>query len=77
MGREYITPQELKLRKCSYCGSTKLRVKLERTIEYEEVWDAAHQYKTLESEQVELINEFIHGVECADCGESLSDAAGL
>jgi DNA-directed RNA polymerase subunit RPC12/RpoP len=77
MGREYITSEELELEKCPYCGSTRLRVEVARKVIYEEVWDAGNSYTTLDSDPLDVEWEVIYGVECADCGEDLSEEAGL
>ena len=77
VGREYITPEELSLERCPYCGSSRLKVEVAKKAVYSEVWDAADGCRVLESRLEEVEWEVIYGVGCADCGEDLSEEAGF
>ena len=76
MGREYILVSEFEPARCPYCGSRRLKIYGAKKMEYEAVYDVIS--KTVEDcEYVNTEYDVIYGVECAECGEDLSEKYGL
>ena len=78
MGREYISASELKPIKCPYCGSKRIKIYGARKMIYEEEIDG-ETLRTIEAttEYTDIEWDVIYGVECAECGEDLSELVGL
>lgn len=76
MGRAFLRPDEVKLKKCPYCGSDRLVLYEERLVSVREVV-SAKTGETLSETVDEVIDEIVVGVECDGCGEDLSEECGF
>ncbi|RLE87711.1 MAG: hypothetical protein DRJ67_04115 [Thermoprotei archaeon] len=79
MGREWIHLDELELpEKCPRCGSRRFIVYGAKKVEYKEVYEVVGgEVRLVDSEQTDIEWEVAYGVECAECGEDLSELAGF
>jgi DNA-directed RNA polymerase subunit RPC12/RpoP len=79
MGEEWISLDELKFpEKCPYCGSRRFKVYGARKVEFEAVYEVTDEgIKTIDDQNVDCEYEVAYGLECDECGEDLSEEAGL
>jgi len=79
MGKDYIHLDELNFpRVCPSCGSTKFLVEGAKKIYYTEWYEVTEDgVKLVDSSPYHVEWEVAYGIECANCGEDLSDLAGF
>ena len=79
MGREWMYLDELEFpSKCPNCGGRKFIVYGAKKIVYKETYEVTDEnIKLLNSEQEDVEWEVAYGIECAECGEDLSEYVGF
>jgi len=76
MGKEFINYDKFTPKPCKHCGSKSIRVRGERTIEYEEVI-LVGSYETVDYTPIGVNRDVIYEVVCAECDNDLSEEYDL
>jgi DNA-directed RNA polymerase subunit RPC12/RpoP len=79
VGREWIYLDELEFpSKCPKCGGRRFRVEGARKVFFEAVFEVTDEsIKTVEDHNTDVDWEVAYSLECAECGEDLSDEVGF